>query len=80
MEISKRLLLFRLKYLRSSLVLVRVQLKCAKGMVAGGGGGRPFPAPCTSSQRHTRVCFPNPQKGPAWGWLPDQNSRDKHQI
>lgn len=34
-------------------VLVNLQLKCARGIVAGGGGGCLSPAPCSTSQRHT---------------------------
>lgn len=65
MEISERLLLFRLKYhgLGSSLVPVTLQLKCARGMVAGGGGCPP-PAPCTPSQRRAGL-FPKATKRPS---------------
>lgn len=53
-------------------VLVSLQLKCARGMVAGSGGCS-SPAPCTTSQRHThthRVCFPKPWMGQGLGLAP----------
>lgn len=40
-------------------VLVSLQLKCARGMVAGSGGC-PSPAPCTASQRHPHPHTPTP--------------------
>lgn len=51
--------------LGSSLVLVRLQLKCARGMVAAGGGCT-SPAPCTLSRRHTGL-FPKATKRPSPG-------------
>lgn len=65
-------------------VLVSLQLKCARGMVAGSGGC-PSPAPCTASQRHThthihtlthhRVCSPKPWMGQGLGLAPPTKHR-----
>lgn len=48
-------------------VLVNLQLKCARGIVAGGGGC-PSPAPCSASQRHTHTdthsLLPRAMNGP----------------
>lgn len=56
-------------------VLVSLQLKCARGMLAGSGGC-PSPAPCTASQRHTQThiaCSPKPWMGQALGLAPPPN-------
>lgn len=64
-------------------VLVSLQLKCARGMVAGSGGCS-SPAPCTTSQRHTHTHTESVSQShgwaKAWGWLPPQNIEEKHQI
>lgn len=60
-------------------VLVSLQLKCARGMLAGGGGC-PSPAPCAASQRHTQthtVCCPKPWMGQALDLAPPPKHQRK---
>lgn len=62
-------------------VLVNFQLKCDRGIVAGGGGC-PSPAPWSTSQRHTHThtdthsLFPRAMNGPSPGpGLPPKHQR-----
>lgn len=63
-------------------VLVNLQLKCARGVMASSGGCPP--APRSTSQRHThRHTQSVPQShewAKPWGWFTPQNIREKHQI
>lgn len=60
-------------------VLVNLQLKCARGIVAGGGGC-PAPAPCSTSQRHTQSVPQSYEWAKPWAWFAPQNMREKHRI
>lgn len=60
-------------------VLINFQLKCARGIVADGGGC-PSPAPWSTSQRHTHrdthSLFPRAMNGPSPGPGLPQNIRE----
>lgn len=60
-------------------VLVNLQLKCARGIVAGGGGCS-SPAPCSTSQQYTHIDTQSVPQSHEWAWFAPQNIREKHRI